>query len=293
MESIVWNEQYNMGIEIVDTAHAKLFRIVDKLRDRLQNEQAPQRACEEGIKYLESYTMKHFSEEEAYMRSVRYKGYVQHKKIHDNFRDKTLVSLRNDLQLSNYSSLSVERFIGVMTGWLTGHILTEDLAIVGKVATRRRYNLSSKISVIEKAVGHTMEDVFHVESKLASADYKGENLGNAFYCRLHYDIDNGGKVQILLGVEEQLILKGVGQVMVAAPSQRSNVVNAAALQIFEVLFHHMGKLFRSETTYELTKNGLLTKDEFRADFMKGYPCSLLFDTRLGHFVFCFRTWKGK
>ena len=107
-----------------------------------------------------------------------------------------------------------------MTGWLTGHILTEDLAIVGKVATRRRYNLSSKISVIEKAVGHTMEDVFHVESKLASADYKGENLGNAFYCRLHYDIDNGGKVQILLGVEEQLILKGVGQVMVRSEERR-------------------------------------------------------------------------
>lgn len=241
MESIVWNEEYNIGVDVVDTAHAKLFRIVDKLRERLENEQ----------------------------------------------------TLRNDLRLSDYSSPAVERFLGVMAGWLTGHILTEDLAIVGKVIARRRYSLSSKISVIAKAVSHTMDDVFHVDSKLASADYKGENLGNAFYCRLRYDIDNGGKVQILLGVEEQLILKAVGQVMVVPPSQRNNIVNAAALQIFEQLFHHMGKMFRSETVYELTKNSLLSRDEFRADFMKGYPCSLLFDTRLGHFVFCFRTWKEK
>lgn len=79
MESIVWNEEYNIGVDVVDTAHAKLFRIVDKLRDRLENEQTPRHACEEGIKYLEGYTMKHFSEEEAYMRSIRYKGYGQHR----------------------------------------------------------------------------------------------------------------------------------------------------------------------------------------------------------------------
>ena len=278
MENIVWNEQYNIGVEVVDTAHANLFRIVDKLKSRLEDQLATQRACEEGIKYLEGYTMKHFSEEEIYMRSIRYKGYV---------------SLRNDLQLSNYSTPAVERFLGVMTGWLTGHILTEDLAIVGKAIARKRYDLSSKISVVSKAVSHTMEDVFHVETRLASAEYKGENMGNAFYCRFLYDIDNNGKVQILLGVEEQLILHAVGKVMTAPPSKRSAMVNAAALQIFEQLFHHMGKLFRSQPTYELDGNTLLTKDEFRADFMKGYPCSLLFDTRLGHFVFCFRTWKEK
>lgn len=291
MENIAWNEQYNIGIEVIDKAHAKLFRIVGKLTELLKDEQAAKRACEEGIKYLEGYTMKHFSEEEAYMRSIRYSNYAWHKKIHDNFRDETLVSLRQDLQLSHYSQASLERFLGVMTGWLTGHIMTEDLAIVGKTLSKKLYEPSSKLSIVSRAVNNAMEDVFQVEAKLVQSDYKGQSIGNGFYCRLTYDIDNDGKVQLLLGVEEQLILKGVGRAMKVPPAKRDAIVNAAAPQIFEQLFRHMGKLFRSKSVYKITSNDLLDKDAFRADFMKGYPCSLLFSTRVGYFIFCFRTWK--
>ncbi len=292
MENLAWNEQYNIGVEVVDKAHAKLFRIVNKLKNLLENQESPRTACEEGIKYLESYTMKHFSEEEAYMRSVRYADYARHKKLHDNFRDKTLISLKQDLQLSHYSSLAVERFLGCMSGWLTGHIMMEDQAIVGKVTIKKRYDLSSEISIISRAVNRAMQDILQVEAKLVMDDYKGQNIGKGFYCRLLYDIDNGGKVQLLLGVEEQLVLKAVGLVLMASPTKRTAMVNAAALQIFEQLFRHMGRLFRSEASYSITSDDMLTRDQFRADFMKGYPCRLLFSTRLGYFIFCFRTWKA-
>ncbi|MCI8983500.1 MAG: hemerythrin family protein [Hungatella sp.] len=293
MENIVWNEQYNIGVEVVDNAHAKLFRIVNKLTKLLKDEQTARHACEEGIKYLENYTMRHFSEEEAYMRSIHYQNYAWHKKIHDNFRDKTLVSLRRDLQLSQYSQTAVERFLAVMTGWLTGHIITEDLAIVGKNLSKKIYEPSSKLSIVAKAVNNAMVDVFQVEAKLVQTSYKGQNIGNSLYCRLTYDIDNDGKVQLLLGVEEQLVLKGVGRLMKYPPTKRDTFVNTVALQIFEQLFRHMGKLFRSGSNCEITSNDLLDKDAFRADFMQGYPCSLLFNTRVGYFIFCFRTWKER
>ena len=93
-------------------------------------------------------------------------------------------------------------------------------------------------------------------------------------------------------MEEQLVLKAVGLVLMASPTKRTAMVNAAALQIFEQLFHHMGRLFRSEASYSIPSDDLLTRDQFRADFMKGYPCRLLFSTRLGYFIFCFRTWKA-
>ncbi len=89
MEQAVWDEKFNIGVEVIDKAHAKLFRIVKKLLDISEDAKANQHAYKEGIKYLETYTMKHFSEEEAYMRSIRYGAYGQHKRIHDNFRDKT------------------------------------------------------------------------------------------------------------------------------------------------------------------------------------------------------------
>lgn len=293
MDKVVWDEQYNIGVEVVDKAHAKLFRIVGKLTDLVKDTQSYQHACEEGIKYIEDYSMKHFSEEEAYMRSIRYKGYAWHKQIHDNFRDKTLVSLRRDLKLSNYSPMAVQRFQGVMIGWLTGHIMAEDQAIVGKVPNKKMYTLSSRTATIAKAVDRAMQDIFRLEAKLVSDTYDGHNVGKEFfYCRLCYDIKGGGTVQLLLGVEEPLILRGVSQMLGINLKQKNIMVDEAALQIFQQLFRHMGRLFGSETEYQLCRNDLLDKDEFRADFMKGYPCSMLFNTKLGSFVFCFRSWRA-
>ena len=291
MEKVEWDKQYNIGVDIIDKAHAKLFRIVGKLIELSNNSQTYRHTFEEGIKYLEDYCMKHFSEEEGYMRSIHYSGYARHKQLHNNFRDKILISLKNDLRLSDYSPSVIQRFIGIMIGWLTGHIMVEDQAIVGKVTTKKVYHSSSNISVIAKAVNHTMQDVFRVEANLADDKYKGQNIGKALYCRLHYDIDDTGKVQLLLGIEEPLIYRGVGQMIGERLIQKGQMVNEASLQLFQQLFRHMGKLFRTEAEYELSKNDMLDKDEFRADFMKGYPYSLLFSTRLGYFAFCFRSWR--
>lgn len=293
MEKVIWDEQFNIGAEVVDKAHAKLFRIIGKLIDLSVDPQKYQSTYKEGVKYLEDYSMKHFSEEEAFMRSIKYGGYARHKQIHDTFRDKTLVSLKKDLTLSNYSSLSVQRFVGTMTGWLTGHIMTEDQAIVGKVSTKKIFDYSSQVSTISKAVNRAMLDVFRIEAKLVSANYKGQNIGNGFYCRLLYDIEGGSRLQLLLGVEEPLILRGVGQMLGMKQIQSGEIANEASLQVFNLLFQHMGRMFRTEKEHELDKNDLLTRDEFRADFMKGYPCSLLFSTKLGYFIFCFRSWRIK
>ena len=94
MERLVWDDKYNIGVEVVDKAHAKLFKIIDKLLENIEDVTSNQHTYMEGIKYLDAYAMKHFSEEEAFMRSIKYNKYMQHKKIHDNFRDKTLVSLK-------------------------------------------------------------------------------------------------------------------------------------------------------------------------------------------------------
>ena len=72
MEQIVWDEKFNIGVEVVDKAHSKLFRIMKKLLEVPENEEINQATYREGIKYLEAYTMIHFLEEETYMRSIKY-----------------------------------------------------------------------------------------------------------------------------------------------------------------------------------------------------------------------------
>lgn len=293
MDKLVWNEQLNIGVEVIDKAHSNLFRIAGKLIDLVENEGNYQQACKEGLKYLENYTMQHFSEEEAYMRSIHYSGYEKHKQIHDTFREKTLVSLKKSLESSGYSQASAQRFLAALVGWLTGHIMAEDQEITGDVHAAALYQPLEDTSIVSQAVIQALQNVFHLNASLANTSYNGSHIGKALYCRLLYDVSDGGKMQILLGVEEQLIRRGVGLVLGIRAMHNAEMIQNASLQIFEQFLHYMSKMFQSDYTYQLSKEELLTRDEFRSDFMTRYPCDMLFETRLGYFIFCSRKWKVK
>ncbi len=290
MEKIMWDDRYKMGVEAVDRAHAKLFRIVNKLFDLSQDASANQAAYKEGIKYLEAYSMTHFSEEEAYMRSIRYGGYAEHKRIHDNFRNKTLISLKKDLELSGYSSSAVERFVGIMGNWLTEHIMLEDQAIVGKAVRQKKRDLSTQIEIISKTVHHAVKEVLQTETKLVSTEYKGQNIGNGYYCCQYYHMGGGVVLQLLLGVEDVLFLRGIERI---PGIRKREMTERDVLHVFGQLFERMGRLFKVETKPEFGSENLLSRDNFRKEFMKGCPCSLLFGTRSGALAFCYRSWKEK
>ena len=49
MEKFVWDEKYEIGVEIVDRAHAKLFRITNKLQEISEDALTNQAAYKEGI----------------------------------------------------------------------------------------------------------------------------------------------------------------------------------------------------------------------------------------------------
>lgn len=293
MDKIVWNDRLNIGVEVVDKAHANLFRVVGKLIHLVENEANYKNACKEGIRYLEDYTVKHFSEEEAYMRSIRYQGYAKHKEIHDVFRDQTLVSLKKTLELSNYSQSAAERFLSVLLGWLTGHIMTEDQEITGERLTEEIYHDPTEVPAAAEVISQAMQNVFRIKAKLADSNYNGRSIGAAYYYRLCYDMDKGGKVQILMGAEERLIRRGVGLLCGFPAMQNTEMVKEVSLQILEQFLQYMSRLVESENQYQISKKELLTRDEFRADYMTRYPYSLLFETRLGYFAFCSRVWKPK
>lgn len=288
MEKILWDDRFKIGVEAVDKAHAKLFRITNKLFDISQDTSVNQAAYGEGIKYLEAYTMTHFSEEEAYMRSIRYSGYAEHKRIHDNFRNKTLVSLKRDLELSGYSSTAIQRFVGIMGNWLTEHIMLEDQAIVGKAVRQKKRDRSSQIDIISRTVNQTVQEVFQAETKLVSTDYKGQNIGNGYYCCQYFNMGGGVMLQLLLGVEDILFLRGIERI---PGIRKREMTESDILYVFEQLFRKMGRLFKVETKPEFGMENLLDRDKFRQEFMKGCPCSLLFGTRSGALVFCYRSWR--
>ena len=90
------------------------------------------------------------------MASISYPGLEQHRRIHRDFRENTLPSLEQELERTDYSPDAVEHFLGVCTGWLIGHTLTEDQAIAGGSGTSTWDGLLPDTELAEmKKIGRT------------------------------------------------------------------------------------------------------------------------------------------
>ena len=115
---LVWHERYNIGIDFVDKEHKKLFSIFNRLFANKDEDEKRQWVYQEGIKYFKEHAMKHFTEEEAYMASISYEGFEMHRRLHDNFRKKTLPALEMELTRTKFSQDAMNHFLGVCAGWL-------------------------------------------------------------------------------------------------------------------------------------------------------------------------------
>ncbi len=124
-------------------------------------------ACQEGVKYFKGHAMKHFSEEEAYMASIDYRGFETHRRLHDDFRRKTLPALEEELKQSDYSREAVSHFLGVCAGWLIGHTLTEDRAITGKADSKWTGLLPDEQQIaMKQMIVRLISDMFQLNARV-------------------------------------------------------------------------------------------------------------------------------
>lgn len=283
-----WQERYNTGVDLIDDAHKKLFNIMGKLLSNSKKKDKVQWVCQEGIKFFKNYTVKHFEEEEEYMKSIGYNGYDIHKRLHDNFRDKTLPTLEKELEQSQYSENAVSHFLSVCTGWLLSHTLTEDHAIVGKAASRWENLLpEEEHTAMGQALIQILYDVFRLDSKVISENYRGERFAKGIYYSLRYHTAHGDKWEILLVFEEQLLINTVGEMMGFRFDRINSTIINAARYMSQQFLENVREHFPSVDLCELKAENLLTYAQFRKEFDRQPPrCSLLFDTGEGYFAFC-------
>ena len=126
---LVWKDEYNIGVDIIDREHKRLFKIINKLFRFTDEKNKSQWACQEGIKFFKDHAVNHFTEEEEYMASIHYERLGIHMHIHSEFRERTLPALEEELERTDYCADSVEHFLGVCAGWLVGHTLMEDCGV--------------------------------------------------------------------------------------------------------------------------------------------------------------------
>ncbi len=284
-----WREEFNLGVDVIDKEHQRLFKIINKLFEYREAEKDAQWICQEGIKFFKNHALKHFNDEEAYMASVGYEGLERHRHVHQGFRENTLPALELELEQTDYAPDAVEHFLGVCAGWLIGHTLTEDMAITNK-GVRKWGSLlpGEELIAMKKVVAQLVFDMFRLESHLVSDTYSGEKFGRGIYYRFVYGAPGDEKKQeILLVLEEKLLIGTVGKVLGIKTNELDSMLIHASRYTARQFAERVLKQFPSMEAYELKEENFLSYEQFQKVFEKEkVQASLLFNTGAGYFAFC-------
>jgi len=286
----VWRDEFNIGVDAIDKEHKRLFQIISRLY-ALQEEDTDSRwANQEGIKFFNRYTLRHFADEEAYMSSIGYKGLEQHRRIHRRFSRDALPMLEQELQRNNYSQKSLEHFWGVCAGWLISHTMTADLAITGQDMRHGGDELpDNKLTAMRKVVARVMFDMFHLESQLVSDAYNGEKFSKGIYYRLIYDTKQGDQQQeFIMACEEKLLFNTVGYILGFQSNKLNNMMLHAARHATRQMVNRFIAHFPDLAASRLQEEQVLSYAQFQQVMAKeNRQISLLFNTGgAGYFAFC-------
>lgn len=124
--AIQWRDSYAIGIKEIDDEHIKLFEAIDKLFT----------ACSLGkgkeevgntIKFLEDYTIVHFTDEQQLHIKYNYPERNSHRNIHETFL-KNFDKLKKQFDEEGASVLFISTVNRTVVDWLIHHIGNLDKA---------------------------------------------------------------------------------------------------------------------------------------------------------------------
>lgn len=122
-----WTPSLSVGVELIDEQHKTWFEKADKLFEAGKNNQAKEYVGE-LLDFLDSYTKKHFADEEQYMLSIHYPGLGEQKRAHTAFIAE-LTKLRSQYKESGGNLTVIINANKMVIEWLTKHISNMDKKI--------------------------------------------------------------------------------------------------------------------------------------------------------------------
>jgi hemerythrin len=117
-----WQPNYSVGVGLVDTQHQKWIDIINRLDDAVNSKKGKEEFIH-ILADLAGYTDYHFTTEEKYFVEFDYPDAEAHKKIHDAFRQKLDVFLK---ELQDDEKQLPQKMLEFTKSWLIDHILKVD-----------------------------------------------------------------------------------------------------------------------------------------------------------------------
>ncbi|MGK0469085.1 bacteriohemerythrin [Clostridium sp.] len=126
---LIWNDSCSIGMDIIDAQHKHLFEIGNKAYALLKNGLQTDKYDDIGliVEDLRNYTKYHFKCEEDYMIKIKYPGYEEQKKEHDNFvKELDKINMYND---DEDHQKYIEDLLHFVFAWILDHIVEKDKLI--------------------------------------------------------------------------------------------------------------------------------------------------------------------
>ncbi|MCD5407622.1 MAG: bacteriohemerythrin [Desulfotomaculum sp.] len=123
----VWQKNFELGIEVIDEQHQKLFQIANEISELITRYADGEDTYDEIISVigeLKEYTVYHFKTEEDLFLKYNYPDYTQHKKEHHVFIEHLDEVVFLDLDHNQEKFL--RDLLNMIAKWVLDHILTQD-----------------------------------------------------------------------------------------------------------------------------------------------------------------------
>ncbi|ACS78128.1 bacteriohemerythrin [Maridesulfovibrio salexigens] len=122
MPILEWNDDYSVGVSIIDTEHKQLVGMINKAYDSVKNMEE-EKVLKILVKDMCDYAVSHFSTEERFMEKYGYPAHEEHEKMHHDF---TVKAEALDLLIKSGNPVEPVKVFKYLADWLRNHILKTD-----------------------------------------------------------------------------------------------------------------------------------------------------------------------
>ena len=287
---IKWSKNYLMGIDKLDEEHKELFRISDQIYNKVmeRGDDAKYRLflMKETLEYMLRYFKRHAKSEEIYMREIGYAGYEFHKMLHDELYNMLLKKKADIVKRNECSKKEIAELVGDGIGWLLEHIITEDMAIVGKgISAISSYN-SDFEEQLKNVINTNLISFLNVAAnvKIINRNYQGEDFGKVICQKMVYNLGSR-QIVVISGIEKTFLIR-VAEMIYGTDIEDEMDLVLYSMQTFGANFwRSIGQYFvGNHDLLSLSSNSFIIARSIpeELDMLKPEK-SLLFDSDMGKF----------
>jgi hemerythrin len=125
MRKLVWTQNLNLGIEVIDEQHIRIVQYINELDD-VRTSKNKREEVGRIIEAMVGYTISHFSFEESMQKEAGYPHIKEHKKVHELF----INNITNFQERFNQGADVADDLHKLLFKWLYSHIQHDDLDYV-------------------------------------------------------------------------------------------------------------------------------------------------------------------